>query len=201
MWKRHRYVAGDRHILTRNFYWLQLYRPPKSDEDHQLEGGKCTDGGQQQFLMNNCSDNYNWFLTPCGSGWGHVMTYHMDPWVYVRILRGSCGGTFSHRPPSICPYSLWFLNTANYRDVYFVVFCRGMSTCRKSTYERSYLSFGQSDWSIKLSSAKMTMDIWPWICSKGSPYINLSIGFPGQRSIWANTLVPLAHKIKGTLWG
>jgi len=36
---------------------------------------------------------------------------------------------------------------------------RGLPTYRKSTYERAYLSFGQSDWSIKLSSAKMTMDI------------------------------------------
>jgi len=25
--------------------------------DHHLEGGKCTDGGHQQFLMNNSDDN------------------------------------------------------------------------------------------------------------------------------------------------
>jgi len=28
--------------------------------DHQLEGGKSTDGGHQQFLMNNSSDNIVW---------------------------------------------------------------------------------------------------------------------------------------------
>jgi len=28
--------------------------------DHHLEGGKCTDGGHQQFLMNNSSDNIVW---------------------------------------------------------------------------------------------------------------------------------------------
>ena len=35
-------------------------RPSKSDVDHHLEGGKCTDGGHQQFLMNNSSDNIVW---------------------------------------------------------------------------------------------------------------------------------------------
>jgi len=33
---------------------------PKSDADHQLEGGKWTYGGHQQFLMNNSSDNIVW---------------------------------------------------------------------------------------------------------------------------------------------
>jgi len=28
--------------------------------DHHLEGGTCTDGGHQQFLMNNSSDNIVW---------------------------------------------------------------------------------------------------------------------------------------------
>ena len=35
-------------------------RPSKSDADHQLKEGKCTDGGHQQFLMNNSSDNIVW---------------------------------------------------------------------------------------------------------------------------------------------
>ena len=44
--------------------WLRCYsnarakcRPSKSDADHQLEGGKCTHGGHQQFLINNSNDN------------------------------------------------------------------------------------------------------------------------------------------------
>jgi len=28
--------------------------------DHPLERGKCTDGGHQQFLMNNSSDDIVW---------------------------------------------------------------------------------------------------------------------------------------------
>ena len=32
-------------------------RPSKSDADDQLEGGKCTHGGHQQFLINNSNDN------------------------------------------------------------------------------------------------------------------------------------------------
>ena len=38
-------------------------RSPKSDADHQLERGKCTYGGHQQFLMNNSSDNIVWQLS------------------------------------------------------------------------------------------------------------------------------------------
>jgi len=58
-------------LMVWSFCWLNLWlrsysnlkakcRPSKSDADHQLEEGKCTDGGHQRFLMNNSSDNIVW---------------------------------------------------------------------------------------------------------------------------------------------
>ena len=55
-------------LMAQSICWLNLWlwsyssskvkcRGPKSDADHQLEGGKWTHGGHQQFLMNNSSDN------------------------------------------------------------------------------------------------------------------------------------------------
>jgi len=56
---------GEIHLLI-EFVVVELFKfkgkmsVPKSDADHQLEGGKCTCGGHQQFLMNNSSDNIVW---------------------------------------------------------------------------------------------------------------------------------------------
>jgi len=58
--------------------------------DHQLEGGKCTRGRHQQFLMNNSSDNIIWQFSYDGfNGLLHLLIE------FVVVMLFKCKGKMS----------------------------------------------------------------------------------------------------------